>query len=215
MNVTMRTASAFMLAAILITSCKKDKSTQVLNQQPTNNSTEVHIWGNNTNEEGSYNGAPEVGASSWTHNSNPVGQRGLIKFDLSSIPASATIVSAKLSLYSNPTPQNGDLVHANSGSNNAMLIQRVISGWTASAVKWTNQPATTTSDQIVIPHTSEPFLDIVDLDVKTLVEAMVGENQNYGIMIRLQTETAYNSRIFCSSFYSDATKHPKLVVEYK
>ena len=135
-------------------------------------------------------------------------------FNLSSIPANATILSAKLTLYSNPTPQNGDLVHANSGPDNTMLIQRVTSSWIAANVKWTNQPSVTIANQIVIPHTSQPFLDLVDVDVKALVQPMVTGNVNYGFMIRLQTENIYNSRIFASSFYSNQSLHPKLVVEY-
>ena len=143
-----------------------------------------------------------------------VGQRGLVKFDLSTIPANATILSAKLTLYSNPTPNNGDLIHANSGPDNTTLIQRVISTWTASTVKWTNQPSTTSANQIVVAHTSQPFLDLVDLDVKAMVQSMIASNSNNGFMIKLQTEAIYNSRIFASSFYGDATKHPKLVIEY-
>ncbi len=185
-----------------------------LNLQPNNNPTEVHIWGNSSSLEQSSNGAPEIGASSWTYNGIQMGQRGLVKFDMSSIPANAIILSAKLTLYSNPTPLNGDLVHANSGPDNTTLIQRVTSSWTAATVKWVNQPAVTTTNQIVIPHTTQPFLDLVDMDVKTLVQSMVTSNANYGFLIRLQTENIYNSRIFASSFYSNQSLHPKLVVEY-
>jgi hypothetical protein len=185
-----------------------------LNLQPANNPNEALVWGNNTNEEQSSNGAPEIDGAAWTHNGNPITARGLFKFDLSTIPASATILSAKLTLYSNPTPQNGDLIHANAGSDNSIWIQRVVSTWTGSTVRWTNQPATTTSGQISIPHTNQAFLDLVDVDVTNLVQTMVTGNSNYGFMIRLQTEAAYNSRIFGSSFYTDASKHPKLVVQY-
>jgi hypothetical protein len=188
---------------------------KTLSLQPSNNPTEVHIWGNATNLEGSYNGAPEVGATVWTYNGITVFQRGLFKFDLTSIPSSATIISAKLSLYSTPTPFNGDLVHANSGPDNSMLIQRVVSPWIASSVKWNNQPGTTTVGQITIPHTSQSFLDLIDVNVTDLVKAMVNNNSNYGFMIRLQTEAIYNSRIFASSFYYDASKHPKIVIQYQ
>src|SRR5687767_5585233 len=64
----------------------------------------------------------DLDAQAWTKDGYPLNVRGAFKFDLSTIPANATIVSAKLSLYSNPTPINGDQVVANSGSNNAMYI---------------------------------------------------------------------------------------------
>jgi hypothetical protein len=185
-----------------------------LNLQPHNNPTEVHIWGNSSSLEQSHNGAPDLGAASWTYLGTPVGVRGLLKFDLSSIPANATIVSAKLTLYSNPTPSNGDLVNANAGPDNTTLIQQVTSSWTASAVKWVNQPSTTTTNQVVVPHTNLGFLDLVDMNVKPMVQSMVTSNANYGFMIKLQTEVIYNSRIFASSFYSNQALHPKLVVEY-
>jgi hypothetical protein len=187
---------------------------QLLQLQTSQNPNEVHIWGNTTNREGSHSGAAELGANSWTHEGVVIGQRGLFKFDFSSIPSNATILSAKLTLYSNPTPLNGDLINANSGSNNAMLIQRVTSSWTASTVKWINQPTSTTQDQILIPHTNSSFVDLVDVDVKNLVKSMIGANSNYGFLIRLQTEQIFNSRIFCSSYYPNSAKHPKIVIEY-
>jgi hypothetical protein len=96
--------------------------------------------------------------------------RGLLKFDYSSIPASATITLAKLTLYSATTPLNGDLVHANAGPNNAMLIQRVTGSWSEATTNWTNQPAGDAASQIVIPHTTQAFLDLVDVDVTNQVQ---------------------------------------------
>lgn len=182
--------------------------------QPYQNPNEVHIWGNEANLEGSYSGAPELGAATWTYQGDVVYQRGLVKFDLSTIPVDATILSAKLSLFSDPTPFNGDLVHANSGPNNTTLIQRVTTSWVPSEVKWNKQPTATTENQIIIPHTDSSFLDIIDIDVTNLVQSMAATNTNYGFLIRLQNEVIYNSRLFSSSYTANASKHPKLVVQY-
>jgi hypothetical protein len=185
---------------------------QTLSVQPTNNPTEIHLMGSATLNESGY--ATEFSGAAWTTGGQPIYLRGLLKFDLSSIPSTATILTAKLSIYSNPTPLNGDLVNANIGSNNALYIRRVTTSWNPAGMNWLSQPSTTTTNQISIPHTSQSFLDLVDIDVKTLVSDMHGSINN-GFMISLQDETYYNIRNFCSSRHANAAKHPKLVVTYQ
>ena len=116
-------------------------------------------------------------------------------------------------LYSDPTPLNGNQVDANYGTDNSMLIQQITQSWSTSTVTWVNQPVATSTNQVVIPTTTSSLLDL-NIDVTTLVAGMINNNMNFGFLIRLQTETPYASRIFCSSKYSDAAKHPKLVVIY-
>lgn len=183
-----------------------------LTLQPTNNNNERHLFGNGVIDNSTH--ATEFSAATWTTGGETIYLRGLFKFDLSSIPSDATIISAKLSLYSNPTPLNGDLVHANVGTNNSMYIRRVTDAWDPLLTFWNNQPSATTDDQISVPHTEESFLDLIDVDVKNIVAIMVSTS-NYGFQIRLQNEVYYNIRNFCSSTYSDASKHPKLVVTYQ
>ncbi|MEO6961169.1 MAG: DNRLRE domain-containing protein [Puia sp.] len=184
-----------------------------LNVQPEQNQNEVMIWGNSTNLEESWAGSPETGGAAWT-SGNPVFERGALQFDLSQIAKTATIMSANLYLYSESQPINGDLVHSNSGADNSLLVQQITQPWVASAVKWTNQPSSTETDEVIVPSTTSASLDL-NIDVKALVANMVSQNENYGFLLKLQTETAYTSRLFCSSFNSDTSKHPKLVVVYK
>jgi hypothetical protein len=180
---------------------------------PDHNETEVHIWGNNAGRDETHPGAVEIGGVAWTSLGDPIAMRAALKFDLSNIPSTAKILSAKLTLYSNPTPLNGVHDRANSGTDNTVLIQQITTDWVFSTVNWVNQPSATAVDQIVVPHTNEAFLDLTDLDVSKLIENMVSA-ENYGFLIRLKTESIYTSRIFCSSKYPDATKHPKLEVIY-
>jgi hypothetical protein len=137
----------------------------------------------------------------------------LIKFDLSSIPANATILSADLYMYSDTIPKNGDLVNANSGVDNSFVVQQVASSWDPTTVTWFNQPTGSTTNQVVVPHTPLSFLN-VDINVKDMISSMVSTNTNYGFKLSLVNEVLYTSRIFCSSYYSDATRHPRLVVKY-
>ena len=186
---------------------------QTLNLQPANSTeNELNFAVHNGLNVSSHD--IDLDAQAWTKGGTPLTVRGAFKFDLSAIPANATIVSAKLSLYSNPTPINGDQIVANSGANNAMYIRRITTNWSGTTATWQTQPSTDISSQILIPHTSQPFLDLIDVDVKNLVSTMVSTN-NYGFMITLQNEVTLTTRQFCSSNHSNAAKRPKLVVVYQ
>lgn len=157
--------------------------------------------------------APEFCAGQRTNNEAPLTIRGLVKFNFSTVPANATILSAKLSLFLNPTPLNGDHTNANSGPANAFYMGRVTSNW-AMPANWFTKPAMDMSSDILVPHTNANFLDVIDLDVKTLVQTMLSTN-NYGFKIQLQNEAIYNMRNFCSGRYPNTAKHPKIVVVYQ
>jgi hypothetical protein len=187
---------------------------KTLTLQPSNNPTEYTV--------AIYNGADATGptiasieADAWTKNSLPWTIRGIIQFDLSTIPSTATIQSANLYLYSNPSPTTGNQIDANYGSSNSFTIQQVTASWSPATINWSNQPAGATNNQIVIPTTTQSTLDL-NVDVTSMVASMVNNNANYGFLLQLQNEVTYNSRIFVGSnnaSYPD--KHPKLVVVYK
>jgi len=180
--------------------------------QPTNNPNEMNV--------AIYNGADLSGLSiempieAWTKQSLPLTIRELLKFDFSSIPSSATVISANLFIYSDTVPLNGDLINPNSGPNNTMLLQQVAVDWSPTAVNWFNQPVVSTNNQITIPTTTSSKLNL-NIDVTSIVSSQISNSTNYGFLMRLQNEVTYNSRIFCSSRYSDASRHPKLVIYYK
>jgi len=187
---------------------------QTLTLQPDNNPYEYSIQLlNGANSTGQTIASLE--ANSWTTGGAPWVIRGLVKFDFSSIPSSATITSAHLYLYSNPTPTTGNQVDANSGADNSFTISQAATDWSPSTLSWSNQPAGITSTQIVIPSTTQHQLDL-DVDVTAQVASMVNQNANYGFLLKLQNETTYTSRIFVASHNATyPTKHPKLVVTYQ
>ncbi len=181
--------------------------------QPVNNSDEINFAGN-SGRDLSDKGNIDFDAGAWTGGGETYFLRGAFKFDLSSIPSNANIVSAKLSLFSNTTPVNGNLIDANFGSNNSMYLRRISTNWNVAGATWQNQPSTETEEEILIPHTDLAFLDLTDIDVTKLVTRMHTIN-NYGFMISLQNEVIYTIRQFASSKHPDANKHPKLVIVYE
>lgn len=192
----------------------KQSSIITLSLSPSNNPTEfpsVGLWGSQDWSDGT---SVEEPLSAWTKDGTATTVRALIKFDLSSIPSNATILSADLRLYSDTIPLNGDLQHANAGADNSVVVQQVAATWDHGTLNWFSQPAGLTANQVVIPNTTLPFLN-VDVDVKNMVGSMVSTNANYGFKLSLVNEVEYTSRIFCSSYYPDASRHPKLTITYQ
>jgi len=170
----------------------------------------------------------ELNYSRWTYNSQGFGEgsmRSYIKFTgLSSIPATATILSAKISLYgvatSAFTPQ-GNSHYPGSGygtdpNENKGWIKRVTGTWDESTVTWNGRPPTTDANQVTIPGTTTQWnFNAVDIDITQLVKDMRSAGSNEGFALQLQNEQIYRNVIFSSSEATDATKRPKIVVDYK
>ena len=187
----------------------------VLSLAPANNPDEVELWGYNAVDMGTNPTSPELFPEFWTVNGNYVVTRGLLRFDFSSIPATAVIVSAQLSLFSDSLPSNGDLTHANYGLGDSMAIRQVTSSWTGSTVNWTTQPSVTSDNEVLIPATALSSLNLTSINVTAIVSNIVSNNANYGFEMVLQNELApYICRIFCSSKFSDATRHPSVTIQY-
>jgi hypothetical protein len=185
--------------------------TVTLTLQPSNNPAEASVYSDVPNGTGV--GTPQIVIGAWTVNGNPVYHRLYLMFDYSAIPAGSTVLSAKLSLYANPNPLAGNFIDANYGTANSFTIQRITSAWNPANVSWNNQPTTTSTNQIIIPNSTSSFQNSVDIDVTQLVKDMQ-QNSNNGFGMRLVTESYYNIRQYISSYNTDASKHPKLVIQY-
>jgi hypothetical protein len=173
---------------------------------------ETHWQGNDVHDMSDIT-APELDAGTWTVYGELFNIRAGFLFNMGGLPAGVPVKSARLSLYSNHSPINGDHVNANAGSNNAFYISRIATAWDHATAVWANQPAIDTVGQVLIPSTNQGFLDVTDVDVTKMVNNMISHG-NYGFKIQLQTEQLYNIRVFYSSAVSDTTKHPRLVVTY-
>jgi hypothetical protein len=197
-----------LLCIVFITSCKQ---TKVLSLRPEKGEdTYVHQY----NPTKSYNWDTKMAVMAWTFSGTPGNTRGLLRFDLSSIPVGAKISKAELYLY-HVTDQGNNPQHSKlSGANDGYVLQ-VSSPWKADAVNWNNQPTVITENQVMIPASESALQDYV-LNVTSIVGNMVKQPaSNHGFMIKLQDENYYRALMFASSNHKNPALHPMLKVFYK
>lgn len=151
-------------------------------------------------------------ACAWTNQSAESNLRALIEFDIASIPAGATVISATLDLYHYTSPFN--IGHSNLSGPADCWLERITQPWTESGVTWNNQPATTPVNRI---NVVAPLVmnQNYTLNVTQLLQDMLNNaSSSFGFMLRLQNESYYRSLLFASSDASNSSFHPKLTVEY-
>lgn len=157
-----------------------------------------------------YGNKKDADAMAWTNSGNFGISRALMQFDLTSIPSNAFITDARLTLYYNTTSIEG----YHSGVN-ASYLQRIIAPWVESTVTWNNQPATTTANQILLPTSTSPTQNYLNINVTNFIRDMViNPGSNYGIMLKLVTETSFKKLIFASSDHITPALRPKLDITY-
>jgi len=148
---------------------------------------------------------------------NPWVERGALYFNLGSIPANSTIVSAILSLYSSTVPRTDGFVYANTGAGDSIVLQQITAPLPQTSYSWSNQPPITTANQVLIPATNQGTLDL-NIDVTAMVSTTTSNPNNFwGFMIRLQNEN--QGATTCRRFYSDgstaAATFPTLTIKYQ
>jgi len=150
----------------------------------------------------------------WNFGSGAAIYRGYIKFDLSQIPTNAIVSQAFLSLYNDPLNLVNGGSHSNQSGSNASVLIQVTGPWTESGITFNNQPSNTTVNQVLIPQSIDGHQDY-NLNVTAMTQGMVSSPAtNYGMMMHLQNENYYYGLFFASSDNADASKRPKLIVQY-
>ena len=145
--------------------------------------------------------------------------RSLLCFtELSTIPSNAVIVSATLRLYGVTSDRNTSYPGAPASYyENTVVVQQITSPWNENTVTWNTQPSTTTANQFIIPQSTSEYnwnYSNSSPELVAMVQNMVSGN-NYGFMLRLQTEQHYRNMVFASSDHPDASLHPELEVTYR
>ena len=160
---------------------------------------------------------PELIAETWTNNGQWRIIRSCIDFDLSSIPDYANVLSARFSLYHNPTSIVANSLHSTDGGSNESYIRRIVEPWDEATLTWNTQPAAVSINQVLIPESSMGNQDYLNIDVTQLVADIISEpNERYGFMLRLIDEgDNYKRLIFASSDHADPNLWPKLEIDYE
>jgi hypothetical protein len=155
----------------------------------------------------------QLPALAWTFNSQPATVRSLVNFDLSSIPVTAIISSAALSLYAWNNSSGFGFHSILSGPNDCML-EKITDPWTEALVNWNNQPSTTPVSSGYLASSTSPSQNYINVDVTALLQSIVSDTARYGFMIRLVDENYYRSLNFCSGENPDSLLHPQLEICY-
>ena len=146
-------------------------------------------------------------------------QHLLLQFDLSTIPAEAKILTAKLELHSN----------VNSWGSTPIDIHRLTSDWTegsnsggtGAGANWTETDTGATwsasggdfDSSIIASAVSPGAVGWMNWDITGLVSDWVSAKApNYGMLLR--TSIAAEGAQFDSSDATDVTRHPKLTITY-
>ena len=154
--------------------------------------------------------SPDFIANAWTAQGNYFTQRSLLKFDLSQVPAGASVLQATLYLYTNLTTGHHQL---DSGANAANLY-RIAEPWSPNQVTWNNQPSFTAADPVFLPQSVTHTQDYT-VDVTAHVQDMVANPAtNFGWLFKLQTEEKYRCMVFASSNNLNEEWRPKIVIQY-
>jgi hypothetical protein len=138
----------------------------------------------------------------------PPPARTYIEFDLSSIPAGATIESATLSLYYyswfGPSDQS-----------ETISLHKVTSSWDENTITWALQPSYEAGATTSTVVGNSGAYGWYSWSITSLVSGWMGGSvANYGIALKDVTETTNTAKVFYSSDYAPASLRPKLTVTY-
>ena len=166
---------------------------------------------NGSGDDVNYGDYEFVNMHAWTNGGQIVIHRSLLEFDLSVIPANATITNATLKLYSDVnTTGMFSAGHQQLSGSNECMINRITSPWEEFEVTWSSQPSVSSTNTGIVAASEASFQDY-EIDVTQLVQDMKeNEESSFGFMIRLTNELHYRRLVFASSDNTNADIHPKL-----
>jgi len=142
--------------------------------------------------------------------------RGVMDFDLSTIPVGSTILGAFLSLSAiGPFGPMGPVTTIGHVGQNECALRRITSAWADNTVTWNTQPTASMQNEVMLNTSNYALENYININVTALVQDMVDDPINsYGFMLQLVNETVSRGLAFHSSLASDPDKRPTLLVVY-
>ncbi|OFY54969.1 MAG: hypothetical protein A2W93_00650 [Bacteroidetes bacterium GWF2_43_63] len=143
--------------------------------------------------------------------------RGLMEFDVSSIPRNAKIVYSKLFLYSrDPATYAGHRCDTYCNGNSASLLAND-STWTESTVTWNTKPRYDANTYFTIPNLGYGYCYYIDVVVESrnVVQKWVdGTKINYGVTFKVNNEIRYTTQQYKSTDDANTSERPRMEVKY-
>ena len=175
-----------------------------------NMGSDVMLW--SVNPDSNMVTWPEFKMAAWTWSGTSGILRSMLDFNMGLIPPNSIISAAYLSLYGNiGTTQTHDPL---SGSNDC-IIKRITSTWNPAIVTWNTQPTTDLVNAVMMPASTGPFDDYLNMDVTALIQDLyINQNIYQGLMIQLNTEIYYRRMAFKSANQPDTSRFPSLTIEF-
>ncbi len=139
--------------------------------------------------------------------------KGLLEFNVSSIPANSTITSAKLQV---------NLSYSSSNNNITIKVYRVTSNWTEAGTTWSNRSASETWAVVGGDYSGE-FNSLVFSNVSALYNFTItslvrgwinGSYTNYGLILVSSDAATGDRKELDSSDSSSSSARPRLTVDY-
>ena len=146
--------------------------------------------------------------------------RSLIAFNLDSIPKTAVVLSAVLTLsYDIPVPFDNTVFMTDSIPAGTVwyggVLQQIVEPWDEAKVTWNNQPKTIETGEVFIA----PFIrnvNFINVDVTRLINPITASAlPNYGMMFRLWPMDKFPGFRFGSGDYPDVKLRPMLTITYR
>jgi len=133
--------------------------------------------------------------------------RGYFQYDLSTIPSTAVVTSAKFGLY-----------YASSGLADLPLgLYKVLEEWDEAIITWNNQPQCLTESEYTLTIYSGSTTGIYKYwyNLTDLVQGWLdGSIVNYGMMIRDADESSLDTMAWVGSSEANEEYRPKLTINY-